>query len=96
MSRLNILIIVAIVFFVCSPVWAADWSESWSVENNEEADVERPYEGGSFLIIRSYPEYDFTDENLLEMDLRPFCSLPSVSIDVRYAPVYLLLAILRR
>ena len=96
MSRLKILIILTIVFSFCSPVCADDWSESWFADNREEADVGGPYEGSSFLVIRSYPEYDFTDENSPEMDLRPFCSLPSVSIDGRYAPVYLLLAILRR
>jgi hypothetical protein len=96
MSVPRILIIFAFILSICSPVWADDWSAPCFIENKEGTDVEKSYEGGSCPTEGGFAKYDFTDENTPERDFRRFCSLPSAAIDIRHAPIYLLVASLRR
>ncbi len=96
MSGLRILIILALVLSICSPVQADDWPAPWFIEDIEETDAERSYEGGSSSAESSPGEYDFANENAPGRDIRRFSSLPSAAIDIRHAPIYLLVASLRR
>jgi hypothetical protein len=95
MSALRILTIFVLVFSICIPVEADDLSAPWFSEDREGANIQKSYEGESLLDERRPAEYDFADENA-PGDFRRICSLPSASIDFRHAPVYLILAILRR
>jgi hypothetical protein len=96
MPELRILIALALVLSICSPVRADDWPAPWFIEDIEETDAEKSYEGGSLPAESSPGEYDFTNENAPERDFRRFSSLPSAAIDIRHAPIYLLVASLRR
>jgi hypothetical protein len=96
MSALRILTIFVLVLSICIPVEADDYSGSWSSENREEANIQDSFETGSFLDKRNPAECDVTNENAPGRDFQRICSLPAASIDIRHAPVYLILTILRQ
>jgi hypothetical protein len=96
MSVLRILIILALVLSICTPVCAGDWSAPWFIENREETEDEKSYEKGSFPTERGPVKYDFTDKNAPQREFWRTASLSPAAINIRYAPIYLLLASLRR
>jgi hypothetical protein len=96
MPELRIVIILALVLSVCSSVGADDSSASWFFEDREGIDIEKLCEEANPCEEKSPIKLDYIDECILERDFRRICSLPSAAIDIQHAPIYLLLASLRR
>jgi hypothetical protein len=96
MSVLRILIIFTLVLSICTPVLAGDWFAPWFIENREETEVEKSYEKEGFSTEMNPAKHDFTNQNVPQRELWRTVSLSPVAISIRHAPIYLLLASLRR
>jgi len=96
MSVPRILLIIALVLSICCPVQADDSSGPRFIEGTEQAEAENCYEGGNPSVEGGLAKYDFTDQNAPERDLWRPSLLATAVIDIRHAPIHLLVACLRR